>query len=303
MIAILVTSLLPLYILIALGYIAGRYMDVNLHSLATVAIYIISPVVVCGALMKLDLNPAYFLLPVIIYGVCVTITFIAYKSAGAVLKDRRANLIGLTSGVGNTGYFGLPLVLALLGPEAAGIYMLMNLAVLMNELTYGYYVGARGHFTIRDSIKKLSRLPALPAAFLGLALNAGGVTAPDIFDTYWNYFVGAWVIIGMMLIGVALTKMETLRPNPVLLCWLFGFKFVVWPLLAFALIVADRTIFGLYDDSVHMMMMLIGLAPLAANTVAYAGNLKLPAGEAAMAVLLSTFFALLYIPLIMSLLF
>lgn len=302
MTVLLLQNLLPLYILIGLGYVCGRWLEVNLHSLATVAIYILSPVVVFGAIMKIELNPAYLLLPVIIYCVAATVAIIAYRTARWRLHSNLANLIGMASGTGNTGYYGLPIVLGLLGPQAAGIYILMNLAIIMNELTVCYYIGARGHHTIGDSVRKLIRLPALHAAWLALLCNALHLHMPVIFDTYWNHFMGAWVIIGMMLIGVGLGKLEHLRPNFTLLGWLFGFRFALWPLLMLGVVTADRLWFGLYDANIHTMLVLIGLVPLAANTVAFAGTLKLPASEAAMAVLLSTIFALFYLPLMLGLL-
>ena len=275
-------------------------MDVNLHSLATVAIYILSPVVVFGAVLKIDLNPSYLLLPVIVYIIAALITYFAYITSKIQLKDSRANLVGMTSGTGNTGYFGLPLILAILGPEAAGIYILMNIGILINELTFGYYIGARGHHTAKESIAKALKLPALHAAWIALIVNYFDTPTPEVFDTYWNYFTGSWVVIGMMLIGIGLGKIEVLKPNLSLLSWLFGYRFIIWPLLMFICVYIDRQYLELYDENVHLMIMLLGLVPLAANTVAYASNLKLSASEAALAVLLSTIFALFYIPFMLS---
>ena len=302
MTTLLLENLLPLYILIGLGYIAGRWLDVNLHSLATVAIYILSPVVVFGAILKIDLAPSYLLLPVIIYTIAAGIAFAAYKISHRQLKTNIANLIGMASGTGNTGYYGLPIVLALFGPDAAGVYLLMNLAIILNELTVCYYIGARGHHTMQDSLKKVVRLPALHAAWLALLCNILNVHMPEVFDTYWHHFTGAWVVIGMMLIGVGLAKIDTLRPNKALLGWLFGFRFIAWPLLSAGFVALDRAVFKLYGQDIHTMIILMGLVPLAANTVAFAGTLKLPAGEAAMAVLLSTLFALFYLPLMLTIL-
>ena len=50
---LLVTQIIPLLILIALWYFAGRKLDVNLHSLAMISIYIIAPFVNFGAMSKI----------------------------------------------------------------------------------------------------------------------------------------------------------------------------------------------------------------------------------------------------------
>ncbi len=301
MIGLLLGNLVPLYILIGLGYIAGRWLEVNLHSLATLAIFIISPVVAFGAILKIELNPAYLFLPVAIYLVAAFIAYLSYKTSQWHLKNNMANLIGMASGTGNTGYFGLPIVLALLGPEAVGLYMLINLAIVLNEMTFCYYIGARGHSHARESLKKVIKLPVLHAALLALLLNCLHVSMPDIFYTYWDHFTGAYVVIGMMLIGVGLSKIKIIKPDLAMLGWLFGYRFIVWPFLMFGLLMADKLVFGLYDQPVHLMLMIIGMVPLAANTVAFAGALKLPAEEAATAVLLSTVFAVFYIPVMLGL--
>lgn len=297
---VLIENLIPLYLLIALGYIAGSRLDVNLHSMAIVAIFIVSPVVMFGGIMHISLTPAYLLLPVIIFAASGAICLCAWRLSSSRLAGNLPNLVGMCSATGNTGYYGLPVVLALLGPEAAGIYLLMNLGIAFSEYTFGYYAGARGHYDVRESIGKLLRLPALHAAWIALVCNALGVRMPEVFETYWHHFTGAWIVIGMMLIGIGLSKASTLRPNFALLGWLGAFRFAVWPAVMFCIAATDRFFLHLYDRDIHTMMLLIGLVPLGANMVAYAGHLNLPAGEAAMAVLLSTLFALAYLPFMLA---
>ena len=68
------------------------------------------------------------------------------------------------------------------------------------------------------------------------------------------------------------------------------------------LILIDQTILNWYSDDIYFMILLMGLVPLAANIVAFAAHLKLPAEEAALAVLLSTLAALFYLPIMITLL-
>ena len=101
----------------------------------------------------------------------------------------------------------------------------------------------------------------------------------------------------MMLIGLGLSKMENLfRPDWSFLRWMFSIRFVVWPLAMAAVVAADVSLFHLYGHDIHFMMLLIGMVPMAANTVAFAETLGLSAENAASAVLLSTLFALFFIP-------
>ena len=72
LVTLLVINIIPLYILIILGFIAGRYLDVNLHSIAIIAIYILAPVVNFGAMAKMEFTQEYILLPFIIMEGCDT---------------------------------------------------------------------------------------------------------------------------------------------------------------------------------------------------------------------------------------
>jgi len=197
---------------------------------------------------------------------------------------------------GNTMYFGLPVILALLGPEWVGVYALLNLGTFLNEVGLGYFFGARGQATIKGAIIKVLRLPVVHAIWLGLLYNLSGLPLPESFMRYWDYSIGAWVIIGMMIIGVALSKQSRLEVDWKLLASMFTPKFILWPLFGFWVIIIDSLYFGAFSREVHLMLVIMTSVPLAGNLVAYAATLNLHPERAAAAVLISTVFALFTVP-------
>ncbi len=292
----LITNIIPLYILIGLGYIGGRWLDINVQSVARIAIFIAAPIVTFGAMAKLKFDPSYALLPFVILGASVSITLITYNFARMRWRNNTANLIGLGSVAGNTGYFGLPLAMALYGTEWAGVYLLMNVATQISEVTLGYFLAARGHHSVRESLIKVLRLPAVHALYCGLLINFSGITLPDIFYRYWTYATGTWVFTGMMVIGVALGKIPKLEFDFRLMRWLFAAKFILWPLAGIAFILIDRHLLGLLPETAHGLIMIFTSVPLMANLVAYAAQMNLHTERAASTVLVSTFFAIAYMP-------
>ena len=60
-------NLIPLYVLIALGWISGRYFDVDRQSLGALGIFIIQPIVSFGFVAKLEFHPSFIAIPVIVY--------------------------------------------------------------------------------------------------------------------------------------------------------------------------------------------------------------------------------------------
>lgn len=293
---LLIANIIPLYILVALGFIAGRWLDVNLHSMAIIVIYIIAPVVNFGAMTKLNFDPEYVALPAVLLVISAVIGFCVYALATRSLRDSRANLIGMSSVTGNTGYFGLPIVLALFGDQWVGLYLFMNMGLLLSENLLGYYFGARGHADMKGAIIKVLKLPVIHAIWLGLVFNALDISMPAVFDRYWNYATGAWVIIGMMLIGIALSKLPKLELDGRLIRWMFVPKFLIWPLAGAAIIAADYFYFHTFEPDIYGLIAIFVSVPLAGNIVAFAANLNLHPERAAGAVLISTLLGIVSVP-------
>jgi hypothetical protein len=296
LVTLLIANIIPLYILIVLGFISGRWLDVNLPSIATIAIYILAPIVNFGALAQMKFTPEYITLPFIIFGISTLVGVLTYTLAHKIWKNNMANLIGMGSVTGNTMYFGLPVVLALVEPEWIGVYALMNLGLFINEVGLGYFFGARGHATLKGALIKVLSLPVIHAIWLGLIYNFLGFGLSDTFLRYWNYAIGAWVLIGMMIIGVALAKQSRLDIDLKLLASMFIPKFILWPLLGFGVIIADITTFQAFGPEVYLMLAVMSAVPLAGNLVAYAATLKLHPEKAAAAVLISTILACITVP-------
>ena len=114
-------------------------------------------------------------------------------------------------------------------------------------------------------------------------------------------FRGAYAVLGMMLIGLALADKKFIRDYR-FICMTVVARFLVWPLIMFIVILLDKHLFLLYNSQLlHQVMMLMSVVPIAANTVAYATELNVQPQKVALAVLFSTFFALVYIPLMIAL--
>ena len=289
-------NLLPLYGLIALGFFAGRVLHADRHTLANLAIYIFMPVVVFGFVINLDFEPSFIFLPILLYVVSAITGYGFLWLGNRIFGDNNANLMALCASMGNTGYFGLPLILLFFSEEQVAIYIFMMLGGLLYEATIGYYIAARGAFDAMTSVKKLVRFPTIYAISAGLAVNYSQVEMPEVFWTYWSYFKGAYVILGMMIVGAALSKVEKLVFGPRFLTLVFIGKFIAWPVLFYAFVYFDQTVTHWYHNDIHRLILIMSLVPPAANVAAYAEQMKLNPEKAATTILVGTLFALVYIP-------
>ena len=301
LIPMILANMLPLYGLIVLGYIAGKFLNVRLHSVSRINIFILLPIVQFGAMMNLQFNASLILLPILTCMTSYAITLSAHKIAGLYWTDGTENLIAASGVNGNAIYFGLPIITALFGAEGLAIYLFMNLGGAINNLTLGNYMTARGRFTVQDSIRKVITFPAIYAVIIGLILNAIGVEMHEVAVRYWDSAKGAMVFLGMMMIGVGISQLDRLSFDIKELCAYTLVKSVAWPVVMCGAALLDHHVFGLFASDIHKMMMVFSAMPVMGSLVAYAAEYKLHPERAASAVLVSSVSAAALIPLMLIL--
>ena len=297
----LLIKLLPLYITVALGWVAGRYLQASGRHIAGIMLYIVTPSVVFSGVMAAPLTPQVILLPFVVFGLCSLIGVAHLWLARRVLTDGSASIIPLSVGTGNTGYFGVPVALLLFGEQGLALYIVCMLGTTLFETSVGFYLAARGRYSIRDALLRVARLPSVYAFALAVLLNLVGFGIPQVLTPLFENLRGAYSILGMMIIGMGILSIRGLAGNPRFTALAFFGKFVVWPVLALALWWLDSSVLGLYDPAVHQALFLIAITPIAANTVVIATLLDTAPRQAAGTTLLSTLFALLFIPVMVAL--
>ena len=134
-----------------------------------------------------------------------------------------------------------------------------------------------------------------------MVLNLSGVNIPEVFVPLFDNLRGAYSILGMMIIGMGILSMRGLAGNLRFTALAFVGKFVSWPLVALALWWLDAQVLGIYDTAVYQAIFLISITPIAANTVVIATLLDTAPRQAAGTALLSTLFALVFIPVMVAL--
>lgn len=293
-------KIIPLYLIIALGFIAGKVFGVKKEYLATLLIYIITPIVVFHGVFTTNLTAGALSLPVAFFVLGVILSLLFYSIGKKIWADSTKNILAFTAGTGNTGYFGLPVALAILGPSALGLAVLATLGVVLFENTLGFYLTARGQYTGREAFKKLLGLPSLYTFFLAVIINLLRFHPSQSYIDFADSFKGAYTVLGMMIVGLGIADISKIAVDKTFTALAFAAKFIAWPLGVTAIIILDRHYFHLFTPAIYQIMLVMSIVPMAANTVAYASQLNAQPQKAAVAVLLSTLFALIYIPIVVS---
>lgn len=161
---------------------------------------------------------------------------------------------------------------------------------------------SRGSHTVRQSIEKLIKLPVIHAFLLGVIAQAIHLNMGQVYRDFIPNFRGAYVLLGSMLIGVALSELTRAHAEVSVMARAFAVRFIAWPVAVIGLIVLDQAYWHVFQGrtDIYQVMFLMSVVPIAANTVAYATFLKAEPERAAFIVFTSTIFAIGFIPVMTS---
>ncbi|MDX1799439.1 MAG: AEC family transporter [Marinobacter sp.] len=297
----LLYKLIPLYVTVALGWLAGRYLQASGRHIAGIMLYIITPSVVFAGVMSAPLSPEVILLPLIIFSLCTLIGLMTLWVGRRWLDDDSVTLLPLAAGSGNTGYFGIPVALLLFGETGIGLYIVCMLGATLFENSVGFYLAARGRYGMGDCLRRVVRLPSVYAFALAVVLNLAGVSIPTVFVPLFDNLRGAYSVFGMMIVGMGILSFRGLAGNVRFTALAFAGKFVLWPLAVGLLWWVDSRFFQIYSPAVYRALFLVSIVPMAANTVVIATLLDTAPRQAAGTTLLSTLFGLAFIPIMVAL--
>jgi predicted permease len=293
----LLIKLTPLYLNILLGYLAGKLLDANRDTIARIMFFMINPLIMFNGVINTKIDVSILSVPVVTFLISSGLCILFYRLSRNIWDDSSKNVVGFSAGSGNTGYFGLALAILLFDDNTEGIYIMALLGITLYENSLGYYISAKGILSAMECLLKLFKLPSLYAFAVGLIINLAHISMPDVFGDFMVQIKGAYTVFGMMIIGLGLAGLSNFKLDMKFIGMTFLAKFLAWPLIVLTIIALDFTFFGIYNPAVYRALLLISIVPLAVNTVILASLMKTQPEKAASAVLLSTIFAIPYVPL------
>lgn len=282
-----------------LGLGVGKKFSISQKEISTLLVYVISPAVMFVSVLQAPAGKNYLLYTFGAFVVCCVMATIALRVGRLLWRGSEANLFAFAGGTGNTGYFGLPLVLAMFDAQGAAIAVFIILGVNLYEFSYGYYLTSRGNYTAAQSVRKIAGMPILYAFITAMILRFSDVNLHPVILSGLSNFKGAYSVLGMMVIGLTMAKFTKLEVDWRFLGAALGWKYVVWPLMAFSAIY----LFSEHMDNVERsIVLLMACVPMAGNAVVIANDLDIHPEKAATAVMASTLLAIVAVPAALTLL-
>ncbi|MGR4066620.1 AEC family transporter [Billgrantia sp. C5P2] len=294
----------PLWTLLAfvgLGWLAARRLAIDPRPIATLLIYLIAPLTFFRGLLLGGPTPHYLLLTLALFLLASLVAAIINPLAQRFLSPQESAVLAFSSGTGNTGYFGLPIAMILLPPEGVTLYLFCILGVTLYEFTVGFYLSARGRFSVRESLAKIARLPLIYAFLAALLVSRIGITLPATLMESLAVFPATYTLLGMMIIGMTLGRVAIREIDLRFMAGCVAIRYLLWPWLMLGVVLMLRVLLPLPDE-LALALLLLGVVPMAANVVVVAMELGIKPEKGALAVLVTTLAAPLLIPLYLQLL-
>ena len=125
----ILTSLL--YVLI--GFLAGKYSNVDRDSIARLLFYFVAPVVFFSIPTNASLTLSDLSLIVVVYLICAFLVVFSYWLYGYIWQDANRNILALSAGTGNGAYVVLPIATALFDDKTLSIFTIAMIGIAICE--------------------------------------------------------------------------------------------------------------------------------------------------------------------------
>jgi predicted permease len=235
--AILYNNIVPVFVVISLGYTLERKLGIEIKSVSRTIFYALTPCLVFSSLVKSTVSGGEFW-DIASFEILITLVvgLVAWGVARALRFNRAMeSAFLLTTLYVNAGNYGLSVNQLAFGDEAlarAVIYFVVS-SLLIN--TTGVYLASRGTAKAGDALLNVFKVPIVYAVLLAILVKLMNltVTGSPVFEAVEMVGKGA-VPLMLLLLGMQLAK--TSLAQGIRTASLAAFiRLVVAPLIAFPL--------------------------------------------------------------------
>lgn len=290
----LLPAILPVSLIICIGYVAGRTLKLDYQTLSHLAIYILVPALIASSLYRntLSLQSAAGLIVGYLLTTVTLAAIVLLLSRGLKFPPPVKMSLLATTLFGNAGNLGLPLVSFTLG--AAGLERAIIYLIAASILMAGVGPALLNTSGLRAGIALTLKLPLFWATLAGLFLQLSGFKLPLRLDEGLEMLGNAAIPIALVTLGMQLAQNPlTLGRYEVIAA---GLRLLVSPLIALGIGTSLR-LTGL-DLQV---LVLQSAMPTAVNTLIWVNEFGGEPARVARTIIGSTLLSLGTLPIVLGL--
>jgi malate permease and related proteins len=208
--AIFVRVILPVAIIVSVGFVAGRACKLEQRSLSRLSLYVLVPCMVFAGMARTSISAAevgqIFAFVLLSTAVLWPISILVARLLG--LRGASANAFHLGTLLTNGVNVGFPVLTLAYGQPALerGLVYAIGMQALFQTL--GVYLAAGGKLTPKQAMRQVLRMPGIYAMFAGLLVNWTGLQLPDFLYDPLKMVGDSIVPLMLVLLGMQLTELR-----------------------------------------------------------------------------------------------
>ncbi len=287
LIQVFVDNIGPIFLVAGIGWLVGRYLEIDARQFGRVLFNVFSPALVFRALATSQISLNEFSLLFLTMASFVGImTLVAALIARIQTSDKveRTGII-LTAICPNDGNLGLPIIDFAFGADVLARAVIIYIAATILNFTIGVYVASSGRNSARQALSHIFKIPVVYAVFAGFVVNILHITLPLPVERSVNLMAQATIPVMIILLGIQLAQAGSLK-NLRLVATSVGLRLIVSPLIAFGL----ALVLDLNATSLAAFVMQASM-PVAVATTVFATEFNLNREQIVSSVVASTLFS------------
>lgn len=277
------SPVVPVFLLIAAGFLFARWKQISLTSVTEIIVYLGTPSLVFGSLAGKPLYVAD--IAVLFSGIAIMFAAVGLFIRGYFWFFRFSSRgFALPALFMNAGNMGIPLALFAFGQAGFQRATLMFVIITFLQYSLGIYIlNGRGNWT------EIFRLPLIYAAVAGLAVNLAKIQIPEILMQPVTMLGQATIPIMLITLGYRLYQFESLQ-------WGHAVGGALVRVVG-GFVAANIAVHLIGADGVNRQVLLLyGSLPAAVINFVLTEKYRKDPGLAASIVVISTFLSIFTIP-------
>lgn len=299
MIFILKSVLLPIFIMISLGYVLQKRFKLDLSTLAKLNINVFVPGFIFVEFYKTSLALDMLFYVMVFFIIYVALLYVAAYSISKVQNLDKAKATTLNNSVlfFNSGNYGAPVNDLVFKSDPVAMSAQVIVLTMQNIFTFTY-----GVFAIQSvQIGKLKallnyfKMPIIYALVLAVILNYNDIAVPNFIWTTVSYLSDAMIAIALILLGAQIANIKFSFKWTSSYIYIF-IRLIIGPLIALAII----KVMGI-DGVVGQTLFIASAMPTSVNSSVIAQEYDNYPELAAELVFLSTLFSAITVVIVIYL--
>lgn len=275
---------LPILLLIAVGFWFQRRVKVDASALNRVNLYIFVPALTLSRLAETPLSVqtiGIVALAVLLNALALWILSRLISQMFGWDSETQAT-VTLGAMLGNSGNFGLPLIELVLGRQFVGYQALVLAFNNILTFTVGIWLLARAKNSLTEAVKQILSMPFIYAVLLGIFLSAMQASLTKPLLTSLRYLGDGLIPVALVTLGIQLAEQTSLRDG-IAISVAAILRLLISPLSMVAIV----HLFGVQTELARVLI-LGASVPTAVNTALLAIEFKVNPQLASAIVLITT---------------